>query len=191
MLRGHQLPTNGGSIAARWLAASTRPPSAGTRSPPYPHEPGAIVRSAGATKCRMNVQQPWCLSPQSFGTPRRVSSTVLLARGRLAPPGLDAGGAGCRRDDRRPPVFPPHEVPRRVLAEDLLDHACPGRLRQLRAVEHDLVADLRSHCMRDDTRSPPTPPQVPWPGRWGVWGSTSRSPPASSLRAWRLRCPPR
>src|SRR5918996_2623902 len=100
MARGQSAPTNGGSMAERWLDAITPPPLAGTRSVPYAYE-GASAIATGATNQRICGQSTSGSRRQSRGIPRRVRNTrpsLPLQSGRAWHSAFrPSGGASGRR----------------------------------------------------------------------------------------------
>src|SRR6266513_4042973 len=66
-----------------------------------------------------------------------VATRLVLSRGRFR---LDPGGARCRRDDALVAVLPAHAEARRLLSENLRDHATMCRLTNPLCLEDDAVA---------------------------------------------------
>src|SRR2546430_15989483 len=80
--------------------------------------------SASADSVCARVRSSYAAPASSSARVRSsVATRLVLSRGRL-----DPGGARCRRDDALVAVLPAHAEPRRLLSENLRDHATMRRL---------------------------------------------------------------
>src|SRR6266550_350991 len=95
------------------------------------HEAGTTARRYPSAVLTIRVlatssaERPRACASASARVRSSVATRLVLSRGRFR---LDPGGARCRRDDALVAVLPAHAEARRLLSENLRDHATMRRL---------------------------------------------------------------